>query len=165
MAKLKVGIAGSSSMIKEREKRIARELGRVLGRSGHQIFFCFDKDSLPLLVCKEARKFTDEIICFTTNEEEAKLCKEFLTIVTGMSRMVREYIFIKNIDLLLVLGGGSGTLMEVTFAYQMNKPIYLIEEVRSSVDVFKGKFIDKRKRVRIKPIKLKEIKNILLKAK
>lgn len=104
-------------MVKGKDKRMAKELGKILGRSGHSIFFCFDEKSLPLIAAREAKKYTNDIVCFAVNEREAKLCKGIHTVITGLPRMVREYIFIKNVDLLLVLGGGSGTLMEVTFAY------------------------------------------------
>lgn len=165
---VRVGVAGSAYGIKKEDRKIARKLGETLGsylrgHSNHWIYFCFDKKSLPLEVAKEARKYTNNIVCFVINEEEAKLCKDFFTVITGLPRMVREYIFINSIDLLLVLGGGSGTLMEVTFAYQMGKPIYLIENVQSSVDAFREKFIDRRERVLIKSIKVNEVTKILRK--
>lgn len=45
----------------------------------------------------------------------------------------------------------------------MNKPIYLIEDVKGSVNSFKGKFIDKREKILIKSIRMNEVIEVLKK--
>ena len=51
--------------------------------------------------------------------------------------------------------------MEVTFAYQLNKPIFVLNEIKGSIDMFKDKFLDKRERVKIKAVNLENLEEMI----
>ena len=160
---INVGIVGSAFNLKENEIEIAKTLGKTLADNKSASFFiCYDKESLPIVTGKEMLK-NKKVICFVTDNNEEKEAKKigFEVINLNLPRMFREIIFVNNIDLLIVCGGGSGTLMEITFAYQLNKQIYVLNELNGSVDAFKDKFLDKRERVKIKSINLREIVKII----
>ncbi|MGC8538922.1 MAG: hypothetical protein ACP5MK_03585 [Candidatus Micrarchaeia archaeon] len=55
----------------------------------------------------------------------------------------------------------QGTLMKVTFAYQMGKRIYLLNGIKGSVDLFRGRFLDERRRLRIAPTDIRNLYRVL----
>lgn len=160
---MKIGIVGSAFQLTEKEINTAKALGIELSKVKADASICFDPSSLPMEAGKQLIKQGKKVTCFTTNAEEEKTAKElgFFPINLNMPRLFREIVFVSNVDLLIVCGGGSGTLMEVTFAYQMNKPIFLLEEIEGSASVFKNKFLDKRERVMIKGVEVGNLTEIL----
>lgn len=158
-----LGVVGSAFQLSKGGIEIAKRVGQEIAKQSKvNLFMCFDPDSLPMEVGKELMK-VKKPTCFVCDEKEEKTAKRlgFKTINTGLPRLSRELVFVKSVDVLFVLGGGSGTLMEVTFAYQMNKKIFVLDEVSGAVDVFMGKFLDKRERVRVKVIQLSKLKSFL----
>ncbi len=159
---VKLGIVGSAFQLTKEEIELARRVGKELAKSKIRVFMCFDPESLPMEVGKELTKVKMPT-CFVCDKKEEKAAKKFgfRVINVALLRLSRELVFVSSVDALLVLGGGSGTLMEVTFAYQMNKPVFVLEEMNGTVDVFKGKFLDKRQRFKIEAVQLKDLGELL----
>ncbi len=160
---INIGIAGSSFNLTEEEIGVARALGKkIAGSKSANLFICYDNESFPMEAGKEALQ-SREVTCFVTDKDEELKAKNlgFKTINLNLPRMFREIVFINNVDLLIVCGGGSGTLMEVTFAYQLNKKIFVLNEVRGSIDVFKDKYLDKRERIKIESISLEDLEGMI----
>lgn len=153
-----MGIAGAASNIKKRDINLVKALADRLYRYKNdlEIYVCYDPESLPMYIAQELSSKGLNVKCFACNEEEESKARELglEAINLNRPRIYREIEFIKSIDKLIVCGGGSGTLMEVTFAYQMNKPVLLLRGIKGSVEPFRGKFLDKRKRFKIKSIGL-----------
>ncbi len=158
---MKIGIVGSAFQTTENEINTAKALGTELSKAKTDVAVCFDPSSLPMEAGKELIKQGKKAVCFAANAEEEKTADElgFFAVNLNLPRLFREIVFVSNVDALIVCGGGSGTLMEVTFAYQMNKPIFLLEEIKGTASIFKNKFLDKRERVLIKEIKVGEVCN------
>jgi len=155
-----MGIAGSSFGTAESEKSIAKRLGRLVGSDKSlTATVCFDSESLPVEAGKEAVASGGAVVCFASNREEAAAAREagFLAVNLGLPKMFREAVFASSVDALVVCGGGSGTLMEAAFAYQMGKPIILVKEVHGILDAFEGTFLDKRRRVRMTAVSIDEL--------
>ncbi|MEK6963476.1 MAG: hypothetical protein AABX70_03555 [Nanoarchaeota archaeon] len=158
---IKLGVVGSAFQLTKEEIEIAHEVGKELLKNELDVLICFDPESLPMEMCKEIAK-VKKPTCFVCDKREEKEAKKlgFQALNTNLPRMSRELVFVKNTDALLVLGGGSGTLMEVTFAYQMGKPVFVLEEIKGTVDMFKDKFLDKRERLKIQAIRLNQVSQI-----
>jgi len=56
----------------------------------------------------------------------------------------REFVLISSCDAIIVIGGGSGTLNEITIAYQKKIPIVIIEWTWWWADKLKNQYLDKR---------------------
>lgn len=78
-------------------------------------------------------------------EEEKKWANDFCDVVipTGIGT-ARNKIIINTSDILIAIGGGAGTLSEMAFAWQMNKPIIAYTGFDGWAKELAGKAIDER---------------------
>jgi uncharacterized protein (TIGR00725 family) len=67
-----------------------------------------------------------------------------------------EFILVMMSDALIVIGGGAGTLEEVTIAYRNKKPIVALKNTGGWADRIADTFLDERKTVKIKETKTAE---------
>ncbi len=133
--RLKIGVMGSASGPQTfdpvaREK--ARVLGTEIGKRGH-IFINGACPGLPndaLMGCKSAGGFS---IGVSPAFSEYQHIHEYqsphdhdMIIYTGMGFMERDIINIRSADGVVIVGGGIGTLNELTIAYDEGRPIGII---------------------------------------
>lgn len=133
--KLKIGVMGSASgpQIEDAHAReMAKKLGEEIGRRGH-IFINGACPGLPhdaLLGAKETGAFTLGISpAFSEyehiNEYHSPLDSEMI-IYTGQGFMERDIINIRSSDGVIFIGGGIGTLNELTIAYDEGRPMGIL---------------------------------------
>lgn len=130
--RLKIGVMGSASgpQIEEKHARtMARKLGQEIGKRGH-IFINGACPGLPndsLLGAKEAGGFTIGVSPAFSKHSHIHEYKSphghDMIIYTGMGFMERDIINIRSSDGIVIVGGGIGTLNELTIAYDEGRPI------------------------------------------
>ena len=83
-------------------------------------------------------------------QDDACMANEFCDIVipTGLG-FTRDYLYAMSADVVVVVGGGSGTLSETCASYMSKKPIVAIRNLQGSVDPYIDGFIDHRKNTKI----------------
>lgn len=133
--RLKIGVMGSASGPQTtdpvaREK--ARLVGEEIGKRGH-IFINGACPGLPndaLVGCKAAGGFT---IGISPAFSEYQHVHEYqsphdhdMIMFTGMGFMERDIINIRSADGVVIIGGGIGTLNELTIAYDEGRPIGVV---------------------------------------
>jgi uncharacterized protein (TIGR00725 family) len=106
----------------------ARVLGMEIAKRGH-IFINGACPGLPndaLLGCKEAKGFS---VGVSPAFSEYQHVNEYMSphdhdmiIYTGMGFMERDIINIRSADGVIIIGGGVGTLNELTIAYDEGRP-------------------------------------------
>lgn len=67
-----------------------------------------------------------------------------VVIATGIG-FARNYVTAYSADAVIVVGGGVGTLIEMSVAYQRSKPIIAILGSGGTADEYLGKSLDERK--------------------
>ena len=133
--RLKIGVMGSASG-KQIEDPVARKKARALGmeiaRRGH-IFINGACPGLPndaLLGAKHAGGLTLGISpAFSESEhvdEYQSPNDHDIIIFTGLGFMERDIINIRSSDAIIIIGGGIGTLNELTIAYEEGRPCGII---------------------------------------
>ena len=133
--RFKIGVMGSASgqQIQDpiaREK--AKKLGEEIAKRGH-IFINCACPGLPndaMLACKGAGGFT---VGISPAFSEYQHVQEYssphdhdMIIYTGMGFMERDIINIRSADGVVIVGGGIGTLNELTIAYDEGRPVGII---------------------------------------
>lgn len=130
--KLKIGVMGSASG-PQVENPVAREKARELGREIAKRGYIFINGACPglpndaLLGAKEFNGFTIGISpAFSEyehiNEYQSPHAHDMI-LYTGMGFMERDIINIRSADAVVLIGGGIGTLNELTIAYDEGRPI------------------------------------------
>lgn len=133
--RLKIGVMGSASgpqTLDGTARAKARLLGEEIGKRGH-IFINGACPGLPndaLIGCKSAGGFS---IGISPAFSEYQHVHEYdsphdhdMIIFTGMGFMERDIINIRSADGVVIVGGGIGTLNELTIAYDEGRPIGVI---------------------------------------
>lgn len=155
MRKLQIGVIGSMLDVKLNDslKHIAKEVGEEIAKNNATLVFGFesDFDSLSETAAKSAEKLNGKTVAFVWGNQKQDLKDlKSLQVVTGQQRGGgREFSFILSCDVLICIAGGSGTLMEITFAYQAVIPIIVLKNTGGWSHKLADQFLDARKRQKI----------------
>jgi len=93
------------------------------------------------------------ILFIPIEREDVPLPNEVVKVYTGCEFRCRSVILVRSSDVLVSLGGGVGTEIELLMAYAMGKPIYSLVNTGLSTDLLRISFpeyFDDRKVVKIK---------------
>ncbi len=133
--RLKIGVMGSASgpqIVDEHARKLARELGREIGRRKY-VFINGACPGLPhdaLLGAKEEGGFSIGISpAFSEHEHVNEYHSPHdhdVIMYTGMGFMERDIINIRSSDAIVIVGGGIGTLNELTIAYEEGRPMGIL---------------------------------------
>lgn len=163
---MNVAVIGSCADLTEYQSNrvIADKLGEILARIKATVLFSIenDGDSLPTLTAKAAKEAGVTTIGFTHGQTQHDLSGAATQIIiTNVERGgPREFLLISKAHIVIVLSGGSGTLMEIAMAYQQNKPIFAIKNTRGWAQKI-PQYLDDRKRVAIQKVAIDEIEKRL----
>ncbi len=130
--RLKIGVMGSASgpqIENEHAREMARQLGTEIGKRNHIMVngACPGLPNDALLSAKEAGAL---IIGISPAFSEHAHIHDYksphghdMIIYTGMGFMERDIINIRSSDAVVIIGGGVGTLNELTIAYEEGRPL------------------------------------------
>ena len=154
MRVMQIGIIGSmaDTKISKASQGLAWKIGREIARKGATLLFSFEKDfdSLPTIAAQACKNSGGQTVAFVSGERLDHQELDSVTINTGQLRGGgREFSLVLSCDAVICLGGGSGTLMEIAMAYQAGIPIIAIKNSGGWSSKLAGKFLDKRKRIKI----------------
>lgn len=133
--KLKIGVMGSASGAQIEDpvaRKKARELGTEIARRGYILIngACPGLPHDAMLAAKENGGFTMGISpAFSEYEhinEYMSPAGHDIIVFTGMGFMERDIINIRSSDAIVIVGGGIGTLNELTIAYDEGRPIGIV---------------------------------------
>ncbi|MCX8029163.1 MAG: TIGR00725 family protein [Brevinematales bacterium] len=129
----------------EDKNRVAYEIGKFVARNGW-ILITGGRDGVMDWASKGAFEEGGIVVAITPYDSLDNATK-FATIVipTGMG-FARNYINVLSADVVVVVGGGAGTLSEIAYAWQFNKPIISCSFVEGWSKEVAGKKIDYRQR-------------------
>lgn len=152
--KLKIGVMGSASKhIPIKHKQLALALGKAIGENDC-ILITGACPGLPLEAAKGANGAGGLVVGISPalSEEEhivrydSPVEAHDVIIYTGSGLMGREVVNIRSSDIVIIVGGRSGTLGEFSIAYDEGKLIGVLEgtggvaaEIRNIVKIVKKK--------------------------
>lgn len=155
MQKIQIGIMGSAADLnytKEAE-RFAKNLGKLIAESGNILVYGAEKEysSLSTNAAIEANKF-DGITVGITGSKSKKVWGDFKpTVLIPCGLEIgggREFSLVLSCDVIIAIGGGSGTLTEMAIAYQAGIPIIVIDKFDGWAKKLSNRYIDDRKRLK-----------------
>lgn len=150
--KLKIGVMGSASAkLTAKHRRIAYQLGRSIAENGC-ITITGACPGLPLEAAKGASEGGGLVIGISPGLSEWEHIRKYhsplehhdVLIYTGSGLMGREVVNIRTSDIVIIIGGRSGTLGEFSIAYDEGKLIGVMlgtggitNEIKSIVRIVK----------------------------
>lgn len=148
-----IGVIGSMADLNYTKEAaiIADKLGQEISAAGAILVFGAEKDSdsLPTVAARAARK-SGGVTMGVTYEKGLNIfdpSSASVVVATGLVRGGgRELAQSLSCDVIIAVGGGSGTLNEITVAYQANIPVVVITGVEGWSSKLKNTFLDARKR-------------------
>lgn len=163
MKKLQIGIMGSAADLKFSNEalKFAKKLGKLIAESGNILVYGAEKEytSLSTEAAKEASKNNGMTIGVACGKDK-NIFGEFRPTVLISSGLEigggREFTLVLSCDVIIAISGGSGTLNEMTIAYQAGIPIIVIDRFCGWAKKLSDKFIDNRKRLKCISVKTEE---------
>ena len=154
MKKLQIGIMGSSADLnysKEAED-FAKELGKLIAISGNILVYGAEKEYSSLSTnAAISSKENGGLTVGITYGKSKKIWGEFrpdIIIPCGLDiGGGREFTLVLSCDVIIAIGGGSGTLTEIAVAYQANIPIIVIDKFGGWAENLANKYLDDRNRI------------------
>ncbi len=148
--KLKIGVMGSATgTISKNQKKIAYELGLAIAQNDC-LTITGACPGLPLESARGAHEAGGIVVGISPALSELEHVKKYhspleyhdVLIYTGSGLMGREVVNIRSSDIVVIIGGRSGTLGEFSIAYDEGKLIGVLEssggiasEIRSIVKI------------------------------
>jgi uncharacterized protein (TIGR00725 family) len=129
-------------------KNIAYEVGKEIALSG-SVLICGGLGGVMESACKGAKEkegLTIGILPKGDFESANRFCDVVIPTGIGFSR---NFIVATSVDGIIVVGGGVGTLIEISVGYMLKKMMIAMSGSGGIADEYGGKYIDERKRIKI----------------
>ena len=146
-----VSVVGNSSIKEPEVKLKCHELGRLLAEGGYSVV-CGGRGGVMEAVCegfKEVESATGRTIGILPGYQ-SDLANPFVDVVipSGLD-VARNCLVVSSGFVIVVVGGGAGTLSELSIASQLNKPIIFLKGTGGWADRITGDFLDERENARL----------------
>ena len=153
MRKLQICIIGSAGDLQysETAEEFSKQLGRLIAENGDVLVYGAEKDvdSLPTVAAQAAIDAGGGTLAITYDKGLDTFNPAAATVVvaTGSVRGGgRETSLMLSCDGVIAIAGGSGTLNEITVAYQANIPVVVVDQFGGWAAELAGRSLDDRGR-------------------
>lgn len=151
---LRIGVIGQSGTVSEEVYALAVEVGREIAARG-AILLTGGTNGVMEAVSKGAKTAGGLVVGILPGDHlDAANSYVDIPITTGLSFDYRSLILVHSSDAIVMIGGGNGTLGELSTAYLNCKPIVVVEpsggwaaRVRSIA--YDGLYMDTRRTVKL----------------
>lgn len=155
MKKLQIGVMGSAADLNYSNEALecAKEIGKEIAKTGNILVYGAEKEysSLSTNAAIEASKIGGLTVGVAPGNKK-EIYGEFrptVLIPCGLEMGGgREFSLVLSCDVIIAIGGGSGTLTEMAIAYQANIPIICINKFSGWAKDMSNKYFDERKRLK-----------------
>ncbi|QTA38667.1 TIGR00725 family protein [Thermosipho ferrireducens] len=142
-----IGYSGNPHLFSLSLKELCIEIGKELGKK--YIVYTGGRDGVMELVSKGVKEVGGVSLGILPFEEDGN---KYVThqIQTGLDFQMRSFILVKNVDVVVSIGGEIGTAIEILGAYSNRKPVILMSGTGGWTDriqkvLIEGKYLDNRK--------------------
>ncbi len=155
--KLQIGVIGyagieeyPAGVIEENIYKIAEQVGFLLAEKG-AIVVTGGKGGVMDSAASGAKKSGGITVGVIKGNKRFKSNDSTeVEILTGMEADgFDEFMLVSMCDAFIMIGGGAGTLEEITIAYRNKKPIIVIKNTGGWADKITGECLDERKTVKV----------------
>ncbi len=149
MRKLQIAVIGyNKDRCTELASKMAYEVGKEIA-SVDAVLVCGGLGGVMEAACKGAKEYGGTTVGIIP-QEDFRYANEYCDIVvcTGIG-YARDFVVASSADGIIAVGGGVGTLIELSVGYMTKKTMVAITGSGGVADIYGGKFLDERNRVSI----------------
>jgi uncharacterized protein (TIGR00725 family) len=146
--KLQIAVIGYNKECSEVARNLAFQAGQKIASAG-AVLVCGGLGGVMESACRGAKEKGGTTVGIIP-QDEFSFANQFCDIVvcTGIG-YARDFIFASSADGIVAIGGGAGTLIEMSAGYMINKPVVAVAGSGGVSDDYAGKYLDERKRIMI----------------
>ncbi|MHA1616955.1 MAG: TIGR00725 family protein [Candidatus Njordarchaeales archaeon] len=150
-----IGIIGDSETSNQDESRFAEKLGEEIAKKGY-ILICGGRGGVMEAAAKGAKRFGGITVGILPgfSKDEANPYID-IALPTGLG-WARNSIVVLASDVIIAIGGKSGTLSEIAYAWMYGKPIIAVKGFGGWSEKLAGSRIDERRKDYIIPARTVE---------
>ncbi len=153
MRKLQIAVIGyNDDMCSDEARKLAYETGEEIARAG-AILVCGGLGGVMEAACRGAKNAEGMTVGIIPQDNFSYANKYCDIVICSTVGHARDYIVASSADGIIAIGGGVGTLVELSIGYMMKKPMVVVADSGGMADLYGGKFLDERKRVMIESAK------------
>lgn len=150
MRKLQIAVIGyNGDRCTEDARRLAYETGKEIAKAG-AVLVCGGLGGVMEAACKGAKEAGGTTVGIIPQDDFSHANKYCDVIICSTIGFARDFIVVASADGIIAVGGGVGTLTELSIGYLMKKPMAAVSGSGGTANLYGGKFLDERKRVEIK---------------
>lgn len=149
MRKVQIGVIGyNDDRCTEAAKGIAYSVGKEIALSG-SVLICGGLGGVMEAACRGAKEMNGNTVGIIP-QDSFNFANQFCDVVicSGIG-FARDFIVASSSDGIIAVGGGIGTLIEMSVGYMIKKKIVAISSSGGVSKIYAGKYLDERKRVLI----------------
>lgn len=144
-----IAVIGHDRHGKKIHSDIAEKVGRAIGAKDG-VLLCGGNNGGVLEAAARGAKQNNGLTIGICQGSDLTNVSKFIDvpILTGMG-FARNQIIAFSADAIIVIGGGVGAFCEMAYGYAYCKPIIVVKGLKGMADPFIGKYLDKKKKVKI----------------
>ena len=151
---IRIGVIGQSGVIPQEVQELSEEVGREIASRG-AILLTGGTTGVMEAVSRGAKSAHGLVVGILPGDDR-KIANTYIDIpiTTGLSFDYRSLILVHSSDAIIMIGGGNGTLGELSAAYLNRKPVVIIEPSggwagRIKTAAYEGMYLDHRKNAKL----------------
>ncbi len=152
--KINIGVMGSAADLNYgmEAEEFAKKIGELIAKSDNILVYGAEQgySSLSTNAAIEADKNGGLTLGITGGKKKEVYGDFRPTILIPCGQEIgggREFVLVLSCDVIVAIGGGSGTLTEMAIAYQAGIPIVAVNKFAGWAKELAGKYFDDRKRL------------------
>lgn len=150
MRRFQIAVIGyNSDRCSDEARNLAYETGKEIAKAG-AVLVCGGLGGVMEAACKGAKEAGGTTVGIIPQDDFSHANKYCDIVVCSTIGYARDFIVASSADGIIAVGGGVGTLTELSIGYMMKKPMVALSGSGGIADSYGGKYLDERKRVQIK---------------
>jgi uncharacterized protein (TIGR00725 family) len=149
MRRFQIAVVGyNGDRCSDEARKLAYETGKEIANAG-AVLVCGGLGGVMEAACMGAKDAGGVTIGIIPQDDFSHANKYCDIVVCSTIGFARDFIVATSADGIIAVGGGVGTLIELSIGYMMKKPMVAVAGSGGIADIYGGKFLDERRRVQI----------------
>jgi uncharacterized protein (TIGR00725 family) len=149
MRRFQIAVVGyNGDRCSDEARKLAYETGKEIANAG-AVLVCGGLGGVMEAACMGAKDAGGMTIGIIPQDDFSYANKYCDIVVCSTIGFARDFIVATSADGIIAVGGGVGTLIELSIGYMMKKPMVAVAGSGGVADIYGGKFLDERRRVQI----------------